>query len=128
MLLPAALLLEIDGGQDVGELEHVDGEAPGRPLRGDLRVEGAGLQPDVAGLDLRKVLLERVEQDGDPGLAVVAVVHDLALLLGLGDVGAGLEVEDLGAARLRKSQLRARDCGDLLLIGDVSTVPSPAVA
>ena len=35
-----------------------------------------------------------------PGLAVVAVVDDLALLLGLGDVGAGLEVEHLGAAHL----------------------------
>jgi hypothetical protein len=88
VLLPAALLLEVDGRRDVGELEHVEAEAAGRALGGDLGVERARLQPDVAGLDLEEVLLERIER-GDARLAVVAVVDDFALRLGLGHIGAG---------------------------------------
>jgi hypothetical protein len=98
VLLPAALLLEVDGWRDVRELEHVDAEAARRPLRGDLGVERAGLQPHVAGLDLREVLAERVQQRGDGGLAVVAVVDKLALGLGLVDVRARVEVQHLAAA------------------------------
>src|SRR5215472_14271428 len=94
--LVPALLLEIDGGRDVGELQHVHQVAIGRALRGDLRVERARLQPHVIGLDLREVFAEGFEQGGDGRFAVVTVVYDLALLLCLGDVGARGEVEHLG--------------------------------
>src|SRR5215468_2308868 len=94
--LVAPLLLEVDGGRNVGELEHVHQVAIGRALRGDLRVERARLQPHIVGLDLREVFAEGFEQSGDGRLAVVTVVDDLALLLRLGDVGARGEVEHLG--------------------------------
>ena len=99
VLLVAALLLEVDGGGDVGELQHVDAEAVGRALRGDLGVEGSGLGAHVAGLDLGEVLAEALQEGRDAGLAVVAVVDDLAFLLRLRDVRAGVEVEHLGVLR-----------------------------
>jgi hypothetical protein len=94
--LVAALLLEVDGGGDVGELEDVHPEAVRRALGGDLGVERPGLGAHVAGLDLGEVLAEAFEQGRDARLAVVPVVHDLAFLFGLGDILAGLEVEHLG--------------------------------
>src|SRR6266542_3310603 len=129
----------------------------GRPLCGDLRVERPGLQAHVAGLDLREVFLEGVEQHTDTGLAVVAVVDDLAFLLGLGDVGEGLEVQYLGGAArrtLRRGEWRAGQQGcrgggersgpqktpsgdggliglghaDLLFVRDVGATSSPVVA
>jgi hypothetical protein len=96
VLLVAALLLEVDGGGDVGELQHVDAEAVGRALGGDLGVEGPGLGAHVVGLDLGEVLAEALQEGRDAGLAVVAVVDDLAFLLRLRDVRAGVEVEHLG--------------------------------
>jgi hypothetical protein len=76
-------------------LHHVDQEPSGGSLGGELGVQRAGLQPNVAGLDLGEILLEGIQQRGDPGLGVMAVVDEFTLLLGLGHVGKGQEVVHL---------------------------------
>jgi len=63
----------VDGSlHDAQQLEHVEAEAPGRPSAVTFGIERARSAAGRSCLDLGKVLLERVEQDGDPGLAVVA--------------------------------------------------------
>ena len=112
--LVAALLLEIERRGEVGELEDVDVEAAGGALGRDLVVQRAGLGPDIARLDLREVLAERLGDRRRPGLVLMAVEDELALLLGLGDVGIGEEVENLGRGFRRRLGMGAarRKAGD----------------
>ena len=62
VLLVPALLLEVDGRCDLGQLHHVAQEAARRALGRDLRIERAGLRPHVARLDLREILPEGIQQ------------------------------------------------------------------
>ena len=87
--LVAALLLEIERGRQVGELEHIDIEAARGALRHDLVVESAGLGADIAGFDLREVLVESLHDGRSAGLVLVTIEHQLAFLLGLCDVRTG---------------------------------------
>ena len=88
---------------------HVDVEAAGRALGQNLVVERAGLRAHIAGLDLREVLAEAFHDAGGAGLVLVAIEHELAFLLGLGDVGIGHEVEHLGR-RLRDALRQHTGC------------------
>src|SRR5208282_2424034 len=94
-----ALLLEIDRGGEVGQLDHVHVEPPGAAFGQDLAVQRAGLRAHVAALDFWKILGEGVDDGGGAGLVLVAVEHELAFLLRLAHIGIGVEVEHLGRLR-----------------------------
>ena len=92
----AALFLEIDRRREVGKLDDVDVEAAGGAFGQDLVVERAGLGAHIAGVDLREILAKSLHDAGGAGLVLVTIEHELAFLLGLGDVGIGHEIENFG--------------------------------
>ena len=103
----AAALLEIERGGRLGELDDVGRELSGRALGDRAAEQRAVLRPHIFALDLGEVLVERRQDAGDPRLAVVAVVGELAFGLGLGDVGGGGEIEDFrDRPSLRRQPLR----------------------
>ena len=75
----------------VGDLDDVDQVGLGLALRQHLGVERAGLQADVAGLDLGEDLVEGGQQLDLALLGIGRIERERAFGLGLVDVGAGLE-------------------------------------
>ena len=63
---------------------------------------------EILALDLREVLVEGLADAGRGGLAVMRVVQELAFLLGLGDVGGGLEAVHRGDLALLGGSLADR--------------------